>query len=100
MPSESGSHQYMASSVSGFYLQPKDMNGSNHSSFLLTLTAPDPSNDASFGPAGLCQLDTGSEADLEAAIDPLLCHYQGPIGSLLRRDRMYPGDPSDDFTGR
>lgn len=35
MPSESGSsHQYMASSVSGFYLQPKDMNGKNHSSFL------------------------------------------------------------------
>eukprot|EP00066_Takifugu_rubripes_P007453 XP_003973018.1 PREDICTED: leucine-rich repeats and immunoglobulin-like domains protein 3 [Takifugu rubripes] len=75
MPSESGSsHQYMASSVSGFYLQPKDMNG-------------------------LCQLDTGSEADLEAAIDPLLCHYQGPMGSLLCRDRMYPSDPSDDFTG-
>uniref|UniRef100_A0A674MXD0 Leucine-rich repeats and immunoglobulin-like domains 3 n=1 Tax=Takifugu rubripes TaxID=31033 RepID=A0A674MXD0_TAKRU len=74
MPSESGSsHQYMASSVSGFYLQPKDMNG-------------------------LCQLDTGSEADLEAAIDPLLCHYQGPMGSLLCRDRMYPSDPSDDFT--
>lgn len=28
IPSESGSsHQYMASSISGFYLQPKDMNG-------------------------------------------------------------------------
>lgn len=57
------------------------------------------SDDASLGPAGLCQLDTGSEADLEAAIDPLLCHYQGPIGSLLRRDKMYPSDASDDFTG-
>lgn len=35
MPSESGSsHQYMASSVSGFYLQPKDMNGNNPSWFL------------------------------------------------------------------
>lgn len=35
MPSESGSsHQYMASSVSGFYLQPKDINGKNHSWFL------------------------------------------------------------------
>lgn len=54
--------------------------------------------DSAFAPAGLCQLDTGSEADLEAAIDPLLCHYQGPIGSLLHRDRMYP-DPSEDFTG-
>ncbi|XP_020782130.1 leucine-rich repeats and immunoglobulin-like domains protein 3 [Boleophthalmus pectinirostris] len=70
IPSESGSsHQY-----SGFYLQPKDMNG-------------------------LCQLDTGSETDLEAAIDPLLCHYQGPIGSLLRRDNLYPNDPSDVYTG-
>lgn len=70
IPSESGSsHQY-----SGFYLQSKDMNG-------------------------LCQLDTGSEADLEAAIDPLLCHYQGPIGSLVRRDNLYPTDPSDIYTG-
>lgn len=66
---------------------------------LTLLTAPDLSHHAPFGPAGFCQLDTGSEADLEAAIDPLLCHYQGPIGSLLRRDQMYPGDPSDDFTG-
>ncbi|XP_029901992.1 leucine-rich repeats and immunoglobulin-like domains protein 3 [Myripristis murdjan] len=75
IPSESGSsHQYIASSISGFYLQPKDMNG-------------------------LCQLDTGSEADIEAAIDPLLCHYQGPIGSLLRRDNLYPADPSEAFTG-
>uniref|UniRef100_A0A8C6P748 Leucine-rich repeats and immunoglobulin-like domains 3 n=1 Tax=Nothobranchius furzeri TaxID=105023 RepID=A0A8C6P748_NOTFU len=42
MPSESGSsHQYMASSISGFYLQPKDT-------------------------IGFCQLDTGSEADMEA----------------------------------
>uniref|UniRef100_A0AAV2J0F2 Ig-like domain-containing protein n=1 Tax=Knipowitschia caucasica TaxID=637954 RepID=A0AAV2J0F2_KNICA len=66
IPSESGSsHQY-----SGFYLQSKDMNG-------------------------LCQLDTGSETDLEAVIDPLLCHYQGPIGSLLRRDNLYPIEPSD-----
>uniref|UniRef100_A0A673BGF9 Ig-like domain-containing protein n=1 Tax=Sphaeramia orbicularis TaxID=375764 RepID=A0A673BGF9_9TELE len=74
IPSESGSsHQYMASSISGFYLQPKDMNG-------------------------LCQLDTGSEADMEASIDPLLCHYQGPIGSLLRRD-IYSNDPSDVYPG-
>ncbi|XP_070292588.1 LOW QUALITY PROTEIN: leucine-rich repeats and immunoglobulin-like domains protein 3 [Salvelinus sp. IW2-2015] len=70
IPSESGSgnHQFMASSMSGFYMQPKDMNG-------------------------LCQLDTGSEADMEAAIDPLLCHYQGPISSLLRRGNMYTGEP-------
>uniref|UniRef100_UPI003AAFCCC6 leucine-rich repeats and immunoglobulin-like domains protein 3 n=1 Tax=Centroberyx gerrardi TaxID=166262 RepID=UPI003AAFCCC6 len=74
IPSESGSHQYIASSISGFYLQPKDMNG-------------------------LCQLDTGSEADMEAAIDPLLCHYQGAIGSLLRRDNVFPPDPAEVFTG-
>eukprot|EP00063_Salmo_salar_P088815 XP_014063650.1 PREDICTED: leucine-rich repeats and immunoglobulin-like domains protein 3 [Salmo salar] len=76
IPSESGSgnHQFMASSMSGFYMQPKDMNG-------------------------LCQLDTGSEVDMEAAIDPLLCHYQGPISSLLRRGNMYTGEPSEAFTG-
>uniref|UniRef100_A0A8C8CUB1 Ig-like domain-containing protein n=1 Tax=Oncorhynchus tshawytscha TaxID=74940 RepID=A0A8C8CUB1_ONCTS len=76
VPSESGSgnHQFMASSMSGFYMQPKDMNG-------------------------LCQLDTGSEADMEAAIDPLLCHYQGPISSLLRRGNMYTEESSEAFTG-
>uniref|UniRef100_A0A8C7D2F5 Leucine-rich repeats and immunoglobulin-like domains 3 n=1 Tax=Oncorhynchus kisutch TaxID=8019 RepID=A0A8C7D2F5_ONCKI len=76
IPSESGSgnHQFMASSMSGFYMQPKDMNG-------------------------LCQLDTGSEADMEAAIDPLLCHYQGPISSLLRRGNMYTEESSEAFTG-
>ncbi|XP_008314176.1 leucine-rich repeats and immunoglobulin-like domains protein 3 [Cynoglossus semilaevis] len=75
IPSENSSgHQYMPPSLGGFYLPPKDMNG-------------------------LCQLDTGSEADMEAAMDPLLCHYQGPMGSLLRRDNMYSTDPSEVFTG-
>ncbi|KAM9824440.1 leucine-rich repeats and immunoglobulin-like domains protein 3 [Neosynchiropus ocellatus] len=75
IPSESGSgHQYMAPSISGFYMQPKDMNG-------------------------LCQMDTGSDADIEAALDPLLCHYQGQIGSLLRRDNMYSADPTEVYTG-
>ncbi|XP_077565711.1 leucine-rich repeats and immunoglobulin-like domains protein 3 [Stigmatopora nigra] len=75
MPSEGGSgHQYMASTISGFYLQSKDVNG-------------------------LCQLDTGSEAEMEAAsIDPLLCHYQGPISTLLRRD-LYPAELSEIYTG-
>ncbi|XP_030623053.1 leucine-rich repeats and immunoglobulin-like domains protein 3 [Chanos chanos] len=68
VPSESGSnHQYMAPSTGGFYLQPKEMNG--------------------------------SEADMEAAIDPLLCHYQGPISSLLRRGNLYASDPTEAFTG-
>ncbi|KAI4878864.1 hypothetical protein NFI96_012047 [Prochilodus magdalenae] len=75
VPSESGSnHQYLSSSMGGFYMQPKDMNG-------------------------LCQLDTGSEADMEAAIDPLLCHYQGPISSLLRRGNLYGPEPTDTYTG-
>lgn len=50
-------------------------------------------------PVGLCQLDTGSEADMEAAIDPLLCHYQGPVGSLLRRSPRYSPDLHDTFSG-
>ncbi|XP_067284670.1 leucine-rich repeats and immunoglobulin-like domains protein 3 [Pseudorasbora parva] len=50
--SESGSHHCISSSMGGFYLRPKDMNS-------------------------LCQLDTGSEGELEA-IDPLLRHY--PLG--------------------
>uniref|UniRef100_A0A3P9K8F4 Leucine-rich repeats and immunoglobulin-like domains 3 n=1 Tax=Oryzias latipes TaxID=8090 RepID=A0A3P9K8F4_ORYLA len=75
IPSESGSsHPCMTSSISGYYLQPKDSNG-------------------------LYQLDTGSETDMEAAIDPLLCNYQGPVASLLRRDNIYYNEPSDVFTG-
>nr|XP_015809178.2 leucine-rich repeats and immunoglobulin-like domains protein 3 [Nothobranchius furzeri] len=75
MPSESGSsHQYMASSISGFYLQPKDT-------------------------IGFCQLDTGSEADMEAAIDPLHYQYQGPIGSLIYRDNMYLNEPPEVYAG-
>ncbi|KAJ8411297.1 hypothetical protein AAFF_G00173030 [Aldrovandia affinis] len=75
VPSETGSsHQFMSSSISGFYLQQKDLNG-------------------------LCQLDTGSEADIEAAIDPLLCHYQGPIGSLLRRGNLYGPESAETFPG-
>lgn len=53
----------------------------------------------SFVLTGLCHLDTGSEVDMEVAIDPLLCHYQGPIGSLLHRDNMYLTDPAEVFTG-
>lgn len=38
IPSESGSsHQYMASSISGFYLQPKDMNGTTPLLFFFVL---------------------------------------------------------------
>lgn len=51
-------------------------------------------------PAGVCQLDTGSETDMEAAIDPLLCHFQGPIGTLLRRGNLYGPEPTDTYTGK
>uniref|UniRef100_A0A671TA70 Leucine rich repeats and immunoglobulin like domains 3 n=1 Tax=Sinocyclocheilus anshuiensis TaxID=1608454 RepID=A0A671TA70_9TELE len=75
MASESGSsHQYISSSTGGFYMPPKDLNG-------------------------LCQLDTGSDADMEAATDPLLCHYQGPVGSLLRRSNRYSPDLHDSYSG-
>ncbi|NP_001103817.1 leucine-rich repeats and immunoglobulin-like domains protein 3 precursor [Danio rerio] len=74
LPSESGSsHQFISSSIGGFYMPPKDMNS-------------------------LCQLDTGSEADLEAAIDPLLCHYQGPVGSLLTPGAHYSAELPDTYT--
>lgn len=49
--------------------------------------------------AGLCQLDTGSDVDIEASIDPLLCHFQGPFSSLLRRGNLYSPDPTDTYTG-
>ncbi|XP_077053683.1 leucine-rich repeats and immunoglobulin-like domains protein 3 [Siphateles boraxobius] len=66
--SESDSHQYISSSIGGFYMPTKDMNS-------------------------LCQLDTGSDADMEA-IDPMLCRYQGPVGSL----RRYSPDPPESYT--
>lgn len=49
--------------------------------------------------AGLFPLDTRSESDMEAAIDPLLCHYQGPVGSLLCRKNIYSPDPPEVLTG-
>ncbi|XP_059360653.1 leucine-rich repeats and immunoglobulin-like domains protein 3 isoform X1 [Carassius carassius] len=74
MTSESGgSHPYISSSIGGLYMPPKDI-------------------------SSLCQLDTGSEADMEAAIDPLLCHYHGPMGSLLRRSKRYSPDLTDSFS--
>lgn len=96
----------MASSISGFYLQPKDMNGKwtlFPFFFLLICEAPKTFLShkvvATLPIAGICPLDTGSETDMEAAIDPLLCHYQGPIASLLRRDNIYSPDPSEILAG-
>lgn len=48
---------------------------------------------------GVCQLDTGSDTDMEAVIDPLLCHFQGPMGTLLRRGNLYGPEPTDTYTG-
>lgn len=95
----------MPPSLGGFYLPPKDMNGKTpiqiflDGDSILQQSHLFHTNYYSFNHAGLCQLDTGSEADMEAAMDPLLCHYQGPMGSLLRRDNMYSTDPSEVFTG-
>lgn len=36
---------------------------------------------------------------MEAAIDPLLCHYQDPVGSILCQDNIYSPDPSEILTG-
>ncbi|XP_077194774.1 leucine-rich repeats and immunoglobulin-like domains protein 3 [Paroedura picta] len=58
--SENGSqHHFVSSSSSsmgGYFLQQRDSNG-------------------------ICQIDNHSETDLEAVIDPLLCHYLGTSGS-------------------
>nr|XP_055046623.1 leucine-rich repeats and immunoglobulin-like domains protein 3 [Misgurnus anguillicaudatus] len=68
VPSDNSSaHQYISTSVGGFYIPPKDLNS-------------------------LCQLDTGSEGDMEAAIDPLLCQYQG-----LRRGNQYSTDMPESY---
>ncbi|MGH0145240.1 UNVERIFIED_CONTAM: hypothetical protein FKN15_043206 [Acipenser sinensis] len=67
VPSENDSHhQFMASSITGYYLQQRDLNG-------------------------MC-LDTGSEMDMEAVMDPLLCPYQG---SMCTRGNMHGTEPSE-----
>lgn len=48
---------------------------------------------------GVCQLDTGSETDMEVAIDPMLCHFQGPAGTLMRRGNLYGPEPTDTYIG-
>uniref|UniRef100_W5NIH5 Leucine-rich repeats and immunoglobulin-like domains 3 n=1 Tax=Lepisosteus oculatus TaxID=7918 RepID=W5NIH5_LEPOC len=74
--SENGSnHHFMSSSISGFYMQQRDLNG-------------------------ICHLDNGSEADIEGVMDPLLCHYQATIGSMRTRENMYSTDSSEGFTGK
>ncbi|MEE6480726.1 hypothetical protein FKM82_012656 [Ascaphus truei] len=67
--SENGSHhQFINSSMSGYFLQQRDSNG------------------------GICHLDNGSESDQEAATDPLLFHYMGTAGALYLKGNMYATD--------
>ncbi|XP_063783438.1 leucine-rich repeats and immunoglobulin-like domains protein 3 isoform X1 [Pseudophryne corroboree] len=62
--SESGSHHYIASSMSGYLLQQREING-------------------------VCHLDNGSESDLEAGSDPLQFHYMAPQSSLYLKGSLY-----------
>ncbi|XP_063303030.1 leucine-rich repeats and immunoglobulin-like domains protein 3 [Pelobates fuscus] len=67
--SENGNHHF-ATSLSGYYLQQRNSNG-------------------------ICHFDNGSEADLDAAIDPLLFHYVGAPGSLFLKGNVYDSDSCD-----
>ncbi|KAM9311699.1 leucine-rich repeats and immunoglobulin-like domains protein 3 [Gastrophryne carolinensis] len=62
--SENGSHHFITSSMSGYFLHQRDANGVFH-------------------------LDNGSENDLETAADPLLYHYMGPQSSLYLKGNHY-----------
>ncbi|XP_072002918.1 leucine-rich repeats and immunoglobulin-like domains protein 3 [Engystomops pustulosus] len=62
--SENGSHHFITSSMSGYFMQPRDSNG-------------------------ICHLDNGSEADLETGNDPLHYHYIGQQSSLYLKGSLY-----------
>ncbi|XP_073476080.1 leucine-rich repeats and immunoglobulin-like domains protein 3 isoform X1 [Aquarana catesbeiana] len=70
--SENGSHHFISSSMSGYFLQQRDANG-------------------------VCQLDNGSEPDLEAVADPLLFHYMGPQSSLYLKGNAYNQDTCEAY---
>ncbi|XP_021240711.1 leucine-rich repeats and immunoglobulin-like domains protein 3 isoform X2 [Numida meleagris] len=66
--SENGSHhQFLTSSVGGYFLQQRDSNG-------------------------ICHLDNGSETDLEGAADPFLCHYLGTSGTVYLKGSTYSSE--------
>ncbi|KAM4677054.1 leucine-rich repeats and immunoglobulin-like domains protein 3 [Discoglossus pictus] len=67
--SENGSNQFITSSMSGYFIQQRDN--------------------------GICQIDNGSEADMEGASDPLLFHYMGTPGPLYLKGNMYDSDACD-----
>lgn len=57
-------HQFITSAIGGYVLQQRDSNG-------------------------ICHLDNGSDTDLDAVTDPLICHYLGPAGNLYARGNLY-----------
>ncbi|XP_074922110.1 leucine-rich repeats and immunoglobulin-like domains protein 3 isoform X3 [Chelonoidis abingdonii] len=66
--SENGSHhQFITSSMGGYFLQQRDSNG-------------------------ICHLDNGSETDLEVITDPFLCHYLGTTGTVYLKGNAYGSD--------
>ncbi|CAJ0947773.1 unnamed protein product [Ranitomeya imitator] len=62
--SENGSHHYIPSSMSGYFLQQRDSNV-------------------------ICHLDNGSEADLESGNDPLNYPYVGQQSSVYLKGSLY-----------
>ncbi|XP_077121492.1 leucine-rich repeats and immunoglobulin-like domains protein 3 isoform X1 [Ranitomeya variabilis] len=62
--SENGSHHYIPSSMSGYFLQQRDSNV-------------------------ICHLDNGSEADLETGNDPLNYPYVGQQSSMYLKGSLY-----------
>ncbi|XP_068132710.1 leucine-rich repeats and immunoglobulin-like domains protein 3 [Hyperolius riggenbachi] len=62
--SENGSHHFIASSMSGYFMQQRDANG-------------------------IYYLDNESDTDLENAADPLFFHYMRPQNSLYLKGNHY-----------
>ncbi|KAM6093851.1 leucine-rich repeats and immunoglobulin-like domains protein 3 [Chlamydotis macqueenii] len=72
--SENGSHhQFLTSSVGGYFLQQKESNG-------------------------ICHLDNGSETDLEGVADPFLCHYLGTSGTLYLKGNTYNSEAFEAYS--
>ncbi|KAG6927199.1 leucine rich repeats and immunoglobulin like domains 3 [Chelydra serpentina] len=71
--SENGSHhQFITSSMGGYFLQQRDSNG-------------------------ICHLDNGSETDVEVVTDPFLCHYLGTSGTVYLKGNAYGSDAFETY---
>ncbi|XP_069485962.1 leucine-rich repeats and immunoglobulin-like domains protein 3 [Ambystoma mexicanum] len=63
--SENGSHHhFITSAIGGYILQQRDSDG-------------------------ICHMDTGSDTDLDAVTDPLICRYLNSIGNVYARGTTY-----------